>query len=186
MLFLLKYWKFFAGVALFIVLIIGYNFWVNHQRDIGRDEKTVYYEKIIQDQKVEASKILAKETAKVQATKDALQEAKNNQEVRDGKNEKTIQILNAKLRDLADANGRLRDPKNGRRVSGTFSANNNPPNPGDCPDNGTETSGLLSAELSRLLQKLTAEADEVNLAYISCREDSIGVRAVLNKGLKGK
>ena len=170
--FLIKYWRFFAVLALLVALVTGYNLWASHQQGIGEARERVKWEKVIAEQKVEAAKVLAKETAEVVAIKDVLQRVKNQREIEDDKNSKVVSGLTAKLRDL----GRLRDPHAGSRVSSSFTAGNAAPGSSDCPDNGAEAAGLLSAKTSDDLRELVLDADKKNLAYISCREDSATVR----------
>jgi hypothetical protein len=164
-----------ASLALAAALLIGYNLWASHQQGIGEERATDKYNTLIATQKVEAADLLAKETARVTATEKALQASKNNQEIQDAKNTKVVAGLTTRLRDLT-VNGRLRDPHAGRGPSGNAGPGNATSGPGDCPDHGAEAPGVLSAELSGLLQRLALEADEINVAYTSCRADAESVR----------
>lgn len=132
----------------------------------------------IEDQKKHAATVLVKEMSRVATAERALQDFKNRQEVKDAGNKKITDNLTARLRDLA-VNGRLRDPHadSGRGGGGSGSSSPGSSGPGNRPDNGAETSGVLSADLAGLLQRLTVEADETNNAYISCREDAEAERA---------
>jgi hypothetical protein len=168
--------KLCAGLALAAALLIGYNLWASHQQGIGEARATGKYNVKIAAQKVEAAALLAKETARVTTTEKALQAVKNNQEVQDAKNRKTVAGLTARLRDLA-VNGRLRDPNAGRGGSSDPAPGNAATSPGDSADHGAETGGVLSGELTGFLLSQAASADEINLAYISCREDAAAVRA---------
>ncbi|MCX5875320.1 MAG: hypothetical protein NT087_03280 [Deltaproteobacteria bacterium] len=166
-----------AGVILAVALIGGYFAWANHQQGIGEDRATAACNLKIDTQKKEAATTLAKETARVVATERALQDFKNHQEVKDADNKSRVASLTARLRDLA-VNGRLLDPHAdpGCGGSGSGSSGTAPAGPGNRPDNGADAGGLLSADLSRLLQRLTVEADTINNAYISCRADAEAVR----------
>jgi hypothetical protein len=164
-----------AGVLLVSALIAGYFAWANHQQSIGEARGTAACNLKIDAQKKEAATVLAKETARVVATERALQDLKNTQEVKDAGNKKTVDTLSARLRDLA-VNGRLRDPHAGRGGGGSGASSADASGPGNRPDNGAETSGVLSADLTGLLQRLTVEADKINLAYISCRADAEAIR----------
>ena len=175
-------WAVKLGGALLLVvaLIVGYFAWANHQQGIGEARATEKYNRAIEAQKREASAMLAKETTRVAAAEHALQDFKNNQEVRDASNKRATDNLTARLRALAGPGGRLRDPHAdaARPGQGGGSPNGSAPaGPGNRPDNGAEASGVLSAELTGLLQRLTIEADEINNAYISCRADAESVRA---------
>lgn len=165
-----------AGALLFGALVAGYFAWASHQQGIGADRATAAYNAKIATQKKEAAAILAKETAKVVETERALQDFKNRQEVKDADHKKTTDNLSARLRALA-INGRLRDPHAGRGSGGGDAPGSDAAGSGNSADHGAETSGVLSAELTRLLGQLLTEADQINNAYISCRADAEAVRA---------
>ena len=158
-------------------LIGGYLAWENHQQSIGEARATKACNQKIDTQKKEAALTLAKETAKVVASERALQDFKNKQEVQDAQNRKITGNLTARLRALADGAGRLRDPHAGRGPGSGSAPGTAAAGPGDSRDHGAEAGGVLSAELTGLLQRLTVEADAINLAYISCRADAESVRA---------
>mgnify|MGYP001310919824 CR=1 FL=1 len=167
-----------AGVFLFLSITAGYIIWANHQQGIGEARATAKYNTLIDAQKKEAAGVLARETARVVAAERALQDFKNSQEVKDAGNKKTVDNLTARLRGLA-VNGRLRDPHADPGCGGGGGGSNGTDSTGsrNRPDNGTASSGVLSAELSGLLGRLLKEADEINNAYISCRADAEAVRA---------
>ena len=166
-----------AGLLLLAALIAGYLAWANHQQGIGEARATAAYNQKIDTQKKEAALTLAKETAKVVATERALQDFKNQQEVQDAQNRKITGNLTARLRALAGPGGRLRDPHAGRGPGGGSAPGADAAGSGNRADHGAETGGLLSAELTRFLQQKLIEADEINLAYISCRAEADLVRA---------
>lgn len=172
----LKYWKPIAGVILSAALIGGYLAWESHQQGIGEARATATYNEKIEIQKKEAADVLKKETAKVAAAEKALQHFKNIQEVKDAGNKKITDNLSARLRDIAGPTGRLRDPNAGRGGDSSGANCGAPAGTGNRPDNGAEAPGLLSAELTRFLQQKLIEADEINLAYISCRADAEATR----------
>jgi len=165
-----------AGVFLFLSITSGYLIWANHQQGIGEARATGKYNTLIEAQKKEAAIVLAGETARVVSAERALQDFKNRQEVKDAGNKKTVDTLSARLRDLA-VNGRLRDPHAGRGSGGGGASGAVASGTGNRPDNGAETPGLLSAELSGFLGQRLKEADEINNAYISCRADAEAVRS---------
>jgi len=164
-----------AGALLFGALIAGYFAWASHQQGIGEERATIKYNAKIEKQQKEAVELLAKETARVTATEKALQASKNNQEIQDAKNTKVVAGLTARLRDLT-VNGRLRDPHAGRGGGGGAASGAGSSGSGNRPDDGADASGILSADLSGLLQRLTLKADQINNAYISCRADAEAVR----------
>lgn len=158
-------------------LSLGYVAWVDHQQDIGEARATERFTEATARQKAEAARVLAVEVAKVAAAQAALQEFKNQQEIKDAGNQKTVVALSARLRDLAGPAGRLRDPHaSGCRRGGGDAPTAAAPAPGDRADDATEAGGLLSEQLTGLLQARFREADEINTAYISCRADAYSVR----------
>ncbi len=168
-----------AGVLLVAALIAGYFAWASHQQRIGEAMAIAAYNVKIEAQKKEAAAVLAKETARVATAERTLQNFKNRQEVKDVRNKKTVDTLASLLRDLAGPAGRLRDPHADSGRGGGGSGSNGPDSAGtgNRPDNGSAPGGVLSAELTEFLQRLTIEADEINNAYISCRADAEAVRA---------
>lgn len=167
----------FAGV-----LWLGYNTWAGHQQDIGRQEAEQRYEKALDKQKAEARLKLAAETQRAHDAEQALRNFKDTQELKDAQAKKTIAGLSARLRDLAGPDGRLRDPNGtGCRCGGGGAAGTNSAGTHDREADGADAGGLLSTQLSGLLQRLQREADEVNAAYASCRADAFEVRRVLGE-----
>ncbi len=136
------------------------------------------YEAAIEKKKAEAATLLATETAKTRTAEQALQAFTDSQNLKDANHEKTITDLSTRLRVLAGPAGRLRDPHATGCGGGGDSAQGAVASaPGDRPADGAEAGGLLSAELSGLLQRLQLEADTINVAYASCRADALAVRA---------
>lgn len=128
--------------------------------------------------KAQASATLAAETEKTRAAEQSLQKLTNAQNLKDADHEKIVANLSDRLRRAAGPAGRLRDPNAagcGAGGGGTQSATASPAN--DSPADGTETGGLLSAELTGLLERLQSEADTINNAYASCRSQAIADRA---------
>lgn len=161
------------------VMTLGYFAWADHQQGIGDARATERWVKVIEEQKTKAIKVLANEVAKVAAVERALEDAKNEQELQDAANQKTVAGLSARLRDLAGPAGRLRDPNaDGCGGGGAGAQRQAARSANDRADDAAEAGGLLSAELGELLQRLTREADDINNAYASCRDDALGVRAL--------
>lgn len=152
-------------VASFIGLLGAY---VYH---LGYEKRDIQAKLEIAHIKAEAAEKLKTETDKVTAIEANLRDFKDIQEFTDATNEKAVSILADKLHA-----SRLRDPN----AVGCRSAEAKDSTPADNrPTDGAEAGRVLSAQLTGLLAKLTREADEVNLAYISCRADSADIRAIL-------
>ena len=127
--------------------------------------------------KAHAAAALASETEKTRSIEQALQKQTDDQNLKDATHEKTVADLSDRLRRSAGQPGRLRDPHAagcGGSGSGT------PGEPASAPSAGAadpaQAGGLLSAQLTGLLQQLALEADTINAAYASCRADGIAVR----------
>lgn len=166
---------FLRGVILAAVLGIltaGYFGWRGHQREIGAQAQRVIDQQEVDRIKAEAMlKLEVALKAKAEAEK-KLRDAATAQGVKDAKNQNTVAGLTSRLADLTAAGaGRLRDPNQtsgcgggGSGAPGTATAGS-----GAGASDAPQTGGLLSPQLTGLLQRLTAEADAINLAYISCR-----------------
>ncbi|PHM20921.1 MAG: hypothetical protein CK604_00475 [Curvibacter sp. PD_MW3] len=160
-------------LALCAALWAGYTSWRDHQQDIGDQRATDRYEKALKTQKGEAAALLATETARANEAERRARELIAEQEKRDAKNLNTVATLQARLRALAGPSGQLWDPnaKPGRGCGGGGPQGAPATGAPDRPADGAEAGGLLSAELSGLLQARLTEADQINLAYASCRVD---------------
>lgn len=171
----LRFWKPLAALVLAALLVWAYIHWRDVQRGIGATAERAEWETLMARQKREAQGLLDLETARVAALEKEKREAQDAQNVKDSNNAKTIADLSGKLRDV----GRLRDPNatparcggGGSSTAGEAAASAGPG-----ASDGAEAGGLLSAQLTGLLQRLTHEADELNNAYISCRADAFNVR----------
>lgn len=160
-------------VALLAALFFGEQYIEGRGYDRARAEDNAAIEKV----KREAAGQLAIETNKTRTAEQALQDFKNTQELQDATHQKTVADLSSRLRTLAGAPGRLRDPHAaGCGPSGGSTPGEAAPAPGGRPADPTEAGGLLSADLSGLLQRLQLEADTINVAYASCRADAYTVR----------
>lgn len=128
--------------------------------------------------KADAATTLASETAKTRTTEQVLQAGTDSQNLKDRNHEKTNAYLSDRLRRAAAGSaGRLRDPHaTGCGASSSSPKGEAPSAPGDRPTDGAEPGGLLSADLTGLLRRLTREADDINTAYASCRADAFAVR----------
>lgn len=167
--------KIAAVMALLVILYTGEQYIEGRGYDRAKAEATA----ALEAQKREAGQVLATETAKTRAAEESLRIFKLNQDNKDAQAQVTIAGLSNRLHRLAGNAGRLRDP-NAHGCGGSSSSPQGeavtlaPDRPGD----GTEAGGLLSAELTGLLQRLASEADAINTAYASCRSDALQVRAL--------
>lgn len=165
---------------LVLALGLGYVAWADHQQEIGEQRATTRYNAAIAKQKDEARQLLAAEAAKTRAAERALRDFKDQRELEDGQNKVTVADLERRLRVAAGPGQRLRDPNAagcGRGGGGPESAA--AAGASDRAADAAEAGGLLSAQLTGLLQRLTREADDINLAYASCRADALSVRQAL-------
>lgn len=166
-----------AKIAAALVLLAALFFGEQYIEGRGYARAVAENEAAINKQKVAAVGLLLSETQRANAIERRLQNLKNIQEQKDATHQKTVADLSERLRSLSGPAGRLRDPNApgcGRGGGGTAGEATAPP--GDRPTDQPEAGGLLSADLSGLLQRLTREADEINSAYLSCRADAFAVR----------
>lgn len=160
------------------VAVLGYG---HYQYAKGVRVTTSTYEAAIEKKKGEAARLLAAETTKVLDRERELADLKAKQEQQDAQHQKTVTDLQARLRAAAGPTGRLRDPNAPGCGGGSGGADGAPAaNSGKRPADGAEAGGLLSAELSGLLQRLTFEADTINVAYASCRSTLTAERSPPN------
>ena len=162
--------KLILALTTFIVVMCGALVFGQHRYAQGEAAATERDKTAIAMMKAEAAKALAAETAKTRAAEQALNDFKNSQELKDAQHLQTIADLSQRLRTLAGASGRLRDPHaTGCGGGGSSPSGDNPSPSGTGAADGAETGGLVSEPLSRLLLELTVSADQINAAYASCR-----------------
>jgi hypothetical protein len=168
--------KIAAVLALLVLLYMGEQ--AIEQR--GADRQWAKDAVAITQLKADAAALLASETEKTRSAEQALAELKNDQERQDASHQKTVSDLSDRLQRIAAGHdGRLRDPHGtGCGAGGGSTSDSAASAPSDRADHPAETGGLLSAELGGLLQQLTREADEVNVAYASCRADAYTIRSL--------
>ncbi len=121
---------------------------------------------------------LAQETGKVLATERKLGAALATQEKKDADAQKTVADLRADLRALSRAAGGLRDPN--ATACRHPAAGETAAGAGPGANDASQAGGLLSEPLEKLLLTDSADADAINIAYASCREDAMNVRQILN------
>lgn len=169
-----------AVLALLVALVACVFLGVKGIDQRGYQRAQVEATAALEEQKRQASKLLATETAKTRAAEEALRTNKLNQDKKDAQAQSTVADLARRLRQLsADNAGRLRDPNApscGGGGSGTSAEAATTTGPGG--EHPAHAGGLLSAELSGLLFRLASEADAINAAYASCRADALQVRAL--------
>lgn len=178
----LPWWAYVMAAMLAGWLYTGYRLGV--VKDERNDAEKKYSALVldIEKQKTVAANKLSTETQKVADAQAELTTLRAAQETKDFQNAKDRDELAGKLRAATAANGgRLRDPN---AASGCRSSGGSTNAQGPAPANGgaadrAETDGVLSTQLTQLLQRLTREADEVNDAYIACRVDGQAVRKKL-------
>jgi hypothetical protein len=143
----------------------------------GYQRATAEASNALQAQKREAAAVLATETAKTRAAEQALRDFKTNQDIQDAKAQSTVADLSRRLRQLADQSGRLRDPHAPGCGAGSGSAPSEAaPAASGGAEHPAEAGGLLSEQLTQFLFEQAASADDINVAYISCRADAYTVR----------
>lgn len=172
--------KLIAALLAFIALagaVLAYGHW---QYTRGVQHTATRYELAIKKQQAEAATLLSDETEKTRLLERALQAATHQQELKDATHQKAVSDLSDRLRRLAGFGMRLRDPN--ATPAGCWPSGGGAQGPtaaatGGRPADGAKAGGLLSAELTGLLQQLQREADDINVAYASCRTDTYAVRA---------
>lgn len=130
-------------------------------------------------QKAEAAKLLADETEKVASAEKKLADALAAREKSDAQNKTTVAGYRSQLAAAAGPSGRLRDPNaeaGGCRSSGGSTEGKAVASAKSGPGDSSNGAGLLSKELTEFLLTKAEEADRVNIAYLSCREDALSVR----------
>lgn len=169
----------FFKVAILLGLLLALMLGVRVIDQKGYDRAKAEATAALKEQQRQAERELASETAKTRAAEQALRDFKTNQDIQDAKAQTTVADLSRRLRQRAGKSGRLRDPNahGCGRGSGSPSGETATATGSGAAD-PAEAGGLLSAELTGLLQRLTTEADEINIVYASCRADAYQVRAL--------
>lgn len=166
------------GVVVLAVLasFVGYGEWRASSAEAAESQR---WELEVGRMKVEAAGLLATETRKVLALERQLGAVRAAQEKTDAENSKTVAALREDLRRKSRAAGGpgLRDPFAAECGGGGGSAEGAAAAGADGGGaDATETGRLLSAELEGFLIDRLSEADDINIAYASCRADSQAVR----------
>lgn len=176
----MKWWAYLLVMA----ALVGAATWATKALEArGEARATAKYEVALAKQREDAQKELDAEKAKTLRTESLLKEAKLTQEKKDVENAQVISKQKRDLAYLAGTAGRLFDPNYkgagcregsedpSRQVAGGARTGG---------EDGAEAGGLLSPELSQLLQQRAEEADNINAAYASCRADALKVRELVN------
>ena len=156
---------------------------VHHNIDQGGYQRAdAEWQAKVKSQKADATKLLDEERAKVAATEKTLRNFKDNQEIKDAHNKKTVTGYERRLRAAAGHAGRLRDPNASYATrcggGGGSPASADTTGTGHRADDAAEAAGLFSVGATALLQRLAREGDDINLAYTSCRADALSIREV--------
>lgn len=123
-----------------------------------------------------AAQALATQTGLVLTLERKLATNLAEQEKKDAANQSTVAGLSAQLRTArAVSGGRLRDP-NATACAGSGPAVATESGASGSAGDPAQTGGLFSAGATELLERLTREADDINVAYASCREDALKLR----------
>lgn len=157
------------------MLTVSYFGWRAEQRSIGAAQQREIDQREVDKLKAQAALALAAAVKGKDTAEEALRVAVRTQEDKDAKNQKTV----VEFRRQLAAVGVLRDPY--AKASGCGGGSSGPAtavaaasSPGT--SDGAEAAGVLSKELTGFLQQQADEADAVNLAYISCRADLLGLK----------
>lgn len=163
-----------AAALAAIVLLFGAWQYVDGR---GYNRATAEYTTAINAQKAKAAALLASETAKTRSAEQALQFITQTQNLKDANHVQTLADLSDRLRRAAGPAGRLRDPHAaGCGAGGAGTPGATAASAGDRADHTDQTGGLLSAAATEFLLVLARDADTINAAYTSCREDASAVR----------
>ena len=164
----------FLAVAAIVAAVLGYG---HRQYSKGYQIATTEANTKIDRLKLDAAATLADQVTKTHAAEQSLQDFINRQEKQDALYKKTVSDLHELVRAAAGPVGRLRDPNAapGCRLGSSSATGQSTAAASSGADNTSETSGLFSAGATELLERITREADEVNLAYASCRPYALKV-----------
>lgn len=160
--------------------VYGYTRWADHKESIGYARAENYYTGVIDKSNREHKEELDRQKSLVDNANTALANLRLEREANDATNTSTISALRQRVSVLSA--GGLRDPfaktcDNDRSHAPDSGASGAVPS----DENRTETSGLLSAELTEFLRTKALEADEINASYDSCRADSRELRRKLGE-----
>ena len=151
-----------------LMLVAAIYFGIHYLEDIGRQEQLTTDQLATETAKREAANVLLQANAKVHQLEQEKQAIVDQQNLKDADHEKITNNLRSQL----GASKRLRDPYALQTGCGSGSPGGSVQSSGSAdagPANGGKTGGLLSAELTGLLDRLLSEADTINDAYASCR-----------------
>jgi hypothetical protein len=173
-----RWWRPLAALALAAATVWGYLHWRGVQREIGEAAADARWTVAIEAQKTKARAQFDAANERVRIAENTASAARSEQNRKDMENAKIIADLGLQLH---DARG-LRDPyaKPGRCGSGGASLRAaSAPSAAPGGTDPAETPGLLSAQFAGMLRDWVAEADAINIAYASSREDAATLRGLL-------
>lgn len=165
--------------AALVLLVLWYGEW---RADAARAAESQKWELAAIRQKAQAAQILGAETRKVLEKERLLNAAQSRIEEMGRERTEIAQGYETRLAAAAARNaGRLHDPNAaGCRGGGAGAQDPVAARAGDRAQDGAEAGGLLSAQLTGLLQRLTREADAINDAYAVCKPDTVNLRRQLS------
>jgi len=166
-------------VALVLALVTGCFLAEQYVEGLGADKQLKKDTVLLDQVKLEASAKLLEANKRNRELELQFQLALDTQNLKDRENEKTIGSLQGQLAARAARDGgRLRDPNAAGCGGGGRSPEATPAGLASAgAADGGQAGGLLSAELTGLLQRLTSEADTINAAYASCKADALILRS---------
>lgn len=165
-------WIKIVAVLAVLTLVVGFCWKLRADGfKAGRAEAIAEMQIKIDIQKRDAAALLESETAKARALEKALRKFKDEQEVKDAHASKTVADLQRQLHAAGGPTIRLRDPNadSGCRPGRSAPETGVAAAPSAGSDDAAKAGGLLSVQLTDLLNRLVFEADELNVAYASCR-----------------
>lgn len=167
-------YKILGGLLVVLAMLAGVLGYGHTRYNAGLKQQSLVDDNVIKAMKLQADATLLAETAKVTKAEQFLQTFKDNQEIQDATHAKTVDSLTDKLRTI----GRLRDPnQTGCGAGSGGTKGQTPASSGGGSIDNSQTGGLLSAGITELLERLTRESDQINVAYASCRADAFNLRA---------
>ncbi len=160
------------ALALLVMAAAGAFFGYGHHQYVKGTQVQQAIDQVATDKiKLAAAAELAAQVAKTAAAEQSLRDFTAKQELKDANNQKVIAGMADKLQRSQSA-GRLRDPNAtpGCRLGGSGTTDKTTAASGAGAGDGAQTGGLFSEPATRLFERLTREADDINAAYQSCRE----------------
>ena len=171
------------GAVWAVVLLVAlWHWWGDHGALVNLRADHTALQDAVEAQKEQAERLLAEKTAETDAIQLKLANALALQEKTDEANKKTVADLRAEMRRNSRAAGGpgLRDKFAPRcRLGGDSTTGAAATGASGSADDDAKAGRALSSEFEEFLIELAFQADEINAAYLSCREDAMKVRELL-------